>query len=399
MLSVRTPFRAGVRAAAFAAAAASVVAAAGVVVAACGGEAGSDAAPPAEGDPMARFDAAVARFERAPLAHLPTPFEELATLAAELGGPRLFTKRDDQTGLAFGGNKARKLDFILADAEARGSDRVITWAGVQSNWARMTAAGARRLGMEATLVLQRREGQATEPADGNLLLDRLLGAEVLLLEPDADREAEVERVAAAARAAGGDPYVVGVGGSRAGHSMERPLGAVAYANGFRELLAQARERGVEITHVVHASGSGSTQAGLVVGAAALAPAVEIIGISSGGAKEASERNVLEIARQTVSAMGLAVEIPPERVSVRDDYVGEGYGVVNRQIVEAIALVARTEGLLLDPVYTGKAMTGLIALIESGELGPEHAVVFLHTGGTPALFPYRRALLDDLPATE
>ena len=398
MLSVRAPFRAGVRAAALVAVVTSV-AAAGGVLAACSGPGGSDSAPPAEGNPMARFDAAVARFERAPLAHLPTPFEELTALAAELGGPRLFTKRDDQTGLAFGGNKARKLDFILADAKARGSDRVITWAGVQSNWARMTAAGARRLGMEATLVLQRREGQPTEPADGNLLLDRLLGAEVVLLEPDADREAEVERVVAAARADGGKPYVVGVGGSRTGHSMEHPLGAVAYANGFRELLAQARDRGVEITHVVHASGSGSTQAGLVVGAAALAPGVEIIGISSGGAKEASERNVLEIARQTVAAMDLPVEILPERVTVLDDYVGEGYGVVDRRIVEAIALVARTEGLLLDPVYTGKALTGLIGLIESGELGPEDTVVFLHTGGTPALFPYRRDLLDDLPATE
>lgn len=398
MLSVRTPFRSG----AFTAAAifvATAVAAAGAL-AACGGSGGGgDSAPLAGGDPMARFDAALARFERVPFAHLPTPFEELTALAAELGGPRLFTKRDDQTGLALGGNKARKLDFILADAKARGSDRVITWAGIQSNWARMTAAGARRLGMEATLVLQRREGQATEPADGNLLLDRLLGAEVVLLEPDADREAEVERVAAAARDAGGTPYVVGVGGSRTGHSMERPLGAVAYANGFRELLVQARDRGVEITHVVHASGSGSTQAGLVVGAAALAPEVEIIGISTGGAKEASERNVLEIARQTVSAMELALEITPDAVSVRDDYVGEGYGIVDRRIVAAIALVARTEGLLLDPVYTGKALTGLVGLIESGELGPEHTVVFLHTGGTPALFPYRQDLLDDLPATE
>lgn len=392
MPSIRTPIRVGVIAA-------IAVAAAAFGLASCGGEAGSGSESPGGEDPMARFDAAVARFERAPLAHLPTPFEELASLAAELGGPRLFVKRDDQTGLALGGNKARKLDFILADAKARGSDRVVTWAGVQSNWARMTAAGARRLGMEATLVLQRREGQATAPADGNLLLDRLLGAEVRLLEPDDDREAAVQEIAAAARAAGGNPYVVAVGGSRTGHSMELPLGAVAYANGFRELLGQARERGVAITHVVHASGSGSTQAGFVVGAEALAPEVEIIGISTGGAKEASERNVLGIARETVAAMGLPLEIAPEAVTVRDDFVGEGYGIVTPSIVEAIARVARAEGLLLDPVYTGKAMTGLIALIESGELGPEDTVVFVHTGGTPALFPYRQDLLDDLPTTE
>lgn len=348
---------------------------------------------------MARFDRAVAEFERAPLAHLPTPLDEMPALAAELGGPRLFVKREDQTGLALGGNKARKLDFILADARARGSDRVITWAGVQSNWARMTAAGARRLGMEATLVLQRREGQPVAPADGNLLLDRLLGAEVRLLEPDDDREAEVERVAAAVREAGGNPYVVAVGGSRTGHSMTAPLGAVAYANGFRELLGQARERGIAMTHVVHASGSGSTQAGLVVGAKALAPEVRVIGISTGGAKEASERNVLGIAQETASAMDLGIEIVPGDVTVLDDYVGEGYGIVNEKIVAAIARVARTEGILLDPVYTGKAMTGLVHLVESGVLGPEDTVVFVHTGGTPALFPYREDLLEDLPPTE
>lgn len=346
---------------------------------------------------MVRFDRAVAGFERAPLAHLPTPLDEMPALAAELGGPRLFVKREDQTGLAFGGNKARKLDFILADARARGSDRVITWAGVQSNWARMTAAGARRLGMEATLVLQRREGQPVAPADGNLLLDRLLGAEVRLLEPGDDREAEVERLAAAVREAGGNPYVVAVGGSRTGHSMTSPLGAVAYANGFRELLGQARELGIEMTHVVHASGSGSTQAGLVVGAKALAPEVRVIGISTGGAKEASERNVLGIAQETVSAMALGIEIVPGDVTVLDDYVGQGYGIVDEKIVEAIARVARTEGILLDPVYTGKAMTGLVHLVESAVLGQEDTVVFVHTGGTPALFPYREDLLEDLPS--
>lgn len=376
----------------------ALFAAAAAALAACG-TGGGGAGDPSEGDAMARFDRAVAGFERAPLAHLPTPLDEMPALAAELGGPRLFVKREDQTGLALGGNKARKLDFILADARARGSDRVITWAGVQSNWARMTAAGARRLGMEATLVLQRREGQPVAPADGNLLLDRLLGAEVRLLEPDDDREAEVERVAAAVREAGGNPYVVAVGGSRTGHSMTAPLGAVAYANGFRELLGQARELGIGMTHVVHASGSGSTQAGLVVGAKALAPEVRVIGISTGGAKEASERNVLGIAQETASAMELGIEIVPGDVTVLDDYVGEGYGIVDEKIVAAIARVARTEGILLDPVYTGKAMTGLVHLVESGVLGPEDTVVFVHTGGTPALFPYREDLLEDLPPTE
>ncbi len=361
----------------------------------CGG-AGEPAPDP--GDPLTRFDRALDSFERAPLAHLPTPFEELPALAAELGGPRLFVKRDDQTGLALGGNKARKLDFILADAAARGARTVITWAGVQSNWARMTAAGSRRLGMEPILVLQRREGQAVSPEDGNLLLDRLLGADVRLLEPGDDREARVEEIAAAERAAGRNPYVVAVGGSRTGGSMELPLGAVAYANAFRELLVQAREQGVAITHVVHASGSGSTQAGLVVGAKLLAPEVRIIGVSSGGGKAAGEANVLAIARETVAAMELPVEIEPDDVLVLDDHVGEGYGVLNRETVEAIALTARSEGLLLDPVYTGKAMAGLFDLVRSGRFEASDTVVFLHTGGTPALFPYREALLEELPGS-
>ena len=366
-----------------------------VSLSACGGAGAGDL----EGDPtdpMTVFDDAVGRFEQAPLAHLPTPFEEMPTLAAELGGPRLFVKRDDQTGLAFGGNKARKLDFILADAVAKGSDSVITWAGVQSNWARMTAAGSRRLGMDPILVLQRREDQNVAPADGNLLLDRILGADVRIIEPDGDREATVTEIAAAEREAGRTPYVVSVGGSRTGGDMVLPLGSVAYANGFRETLEQAREAGVTITHVVHASGSGSTQAGLVVGAKMLAPEVKVIGISTGGSKAAGEANVLGIARETVEAMGLDLEIEPADVVVHDEYVGEGYGILNQGVVEAIAQVARTEGILLDPVYTGKAMTGLLDLVRNGHFSETDAVVFLHTGGTPALFPYREGLLEDLP---
>lgn len=362
---------------------------------ACGG-AGAGNLEGDVADPMTIFDEAVSRFEQAPLAHLPTPFEEMPTLAAELGGPRLFVKRDDQTGLAFGGNKARKLDFILADAVAKGSDSVVTWAGVQSNWARMTAAGSRRLGMDPILVLQRREDQSVAPADGNLLLDRILGADVRIIEPDGDREATVAEIASAEREAGRTPYVVSVGGSRTGGDMVLPLGAVAYANGFRELLGQAREAGVTITHVVHASGSGSTQAGLVVAAKMLAPEVRIIGISTGGSKAAGEATVLGIARETVEAMGLDLEIEPADVVFLDEYFGEAYGVLNADVVEAIALTARTEGILLDPVYTGKAMNGLQGLIRTGHFSEDDVVVFLHTGGTPALFPYREGLLEDLP---
>ncbi len=357
----------------------------------CGG---SEPAPDAD-DPIDRFDRAVAAFPRVDLAHLPTALDEMPALAAELGGPRLFVKREDLTGLAFGGNKARKLEFILADAVEKESDSVLTWAGVQSNWARMTAAGARNLGLQPILVLQRAEHQTVNPADGNLLLDRILDADVRLLEPGDDREAAVDRIAEAEIAAGRKPYVVAVGGSRTGHSMDRPLGAVAYAQAFRELIEQARQLGIRPTHIVHASGSGSTQAGFVVGARALAPEVRVIGISTGGTKEASEANVLAIARGTAEAMELDIAIGPDDVVVMDDWVGEGYGILNASIVSAIAQVARTEGLLLDPVYTGKAMAGLLDLIQGGDLGSDETVVFIHTGGTPALFPYREGLLDGL----
>ncbi len=362
----------------------------GAALAHCGG-----APPEPPDDPTVRFDEAVAVFAQVDLAQLPTALEDMPALAAELGGPRLLVKREDLTGLAFGGNKARKLEFILADAVARESDMVLTWAGVQSNWARMTAAGARRLGMQPILVLQRGEHQSTTPPDGNLLLDRLLGADVRLLEPEDDRESAVDEIAEAEIAAGRRPYVVAVGGSATGHSMEIPLGAVAYAQAFRELLAQADRMGARPTHVIHASGSGSTQAGFVVGARALAPDVRVIGISSGGSKERGEANVLALARETVTAMGLDVEVRPEDVVVMDDWVGEGYGILNADVTGAIAQVARTEGLLLDPVYTGKAMAGLMDLIARGDLTSEDTVVFVHTGGTPALFPYREGLVEGL----
>lgn len=341
--------------------------------------------------PLERFDRAVARLPRVPFCYLPTPLEEMAALAARLGGPRLFVKRDDQTGLALGGNKARKLEFILADAKARGFDSVVTWAGLQSNWARMTAAGCRRLGLRPVLVLKRRADQPAHPADGNLLLDELLGAEVHVVEPEGDREAEAERVAEAERAAGRRPYVAPVGGSRTGGSMEVPLGAIGYAQAFRELLGQAQSLGVRMTHVIHGSGSLGTQAGLLAGARALAPEVRIVGVSTGGHEEEGAAELLHIARQAVAALDLPVEIRPDDVVYLSEYVGDGYGHLNPPTIRAIRVAARTEGLILDPVYSGKAMAGLLDLATRGWFDPTDTVVFLHTGGAPGLFPYRELL--------
>jgi D-cysteine desulfhydrase family pyridoxal phosphate-dependent enzyme len=335
-----------------------------------------------------------ARFPRVPLAHLPTPLEELETLSAELDGPRILIKRDDQTGLAFGGNKVRKLEYILADAVAKRADVVITWGGLQSNWCRQTAAAAAMLGMRSVLLLSKRE-DGPVATDGNLLLDEILGAEVRILEPGASQADLAEEIAAEERAKGNTPYVVSVGGSRTGGSMEEPLGAMGYLTAFLETHRQASEWRVEPDYMVIATGSGGTQAGLVVGAAASGARTRIVGISVSGSAESIRSNVAQIATQTAEALGLPYSFSPEDIIVFDEYVGEGYGIMNQATADAIRRVARGEGILLDPVYTGKAMAGLIDLAGKGYFEDDDVVIFVHTGGTPALFHYGEEILSYL----
>lgn len=331
------------------------------------------------------------KYRRVPLAFLPTPLHELKNLARECRFPNLLIKRDDNTGLAMGGNKSRKLEYILGDALDRKSDVVVTWAGVQSNWCRQTAAAAATVGMKAILLLQK-TAVPEPPWDGNLLLDRLLGAEIRLLEPGQDRDDLVERIVSEEKARGRTPYVVSVGGSRPGGSMTVPLGAIGYAMAFIELYRQAEQQGARIDHVVVATGSAGTQAGLVVGAKALGNRTRIVGISVSGAEASVRRNVAELARATAAALDSDMTFAADEIVVFDDYVGEGYGLLNRPTAEAIALTARQEGILLDPVYTGKAMAGMLDLLRKGYFKPGEGVVFWHTGGTPALFPHREGLL-------
>ena len=331
-----------------------------------------------------------AKYDRVPLAHLPTPLEAMSSLAAELGGPPLYVKRDDQTGLAFGGNKARKLEFIFADVLEKKSDIIITWAGIQSNWARQTAAAALIHDIKPILFLEKAEQSPSH--GGNLLLDRLMGADVRLVEPGVNRPELARALAKELRAQGHNPYVVPVGGSRPLDSMELPLGAIAYANGFNELWRQARAEGWEFDHVVVANGSGGTQAGLMVGAMAVAPGVKVVGINVDGDEEKKRRNVTAIANVTAEALGLHMTFAEDDTIVIHDYVGEGYGIVDEDIANAIGLFARHEAVLLDPVYTGKAAAGLIDLVRKGYFEGSRGVVFLHTGGTPALFAYEEDLL-------
>lgn len=324
----------------------------------------------------------IARFPRIRLGHLPTPLEPMENLSRALGGPRLWIKRDDCTGLSTGGNKTRKLEFLMAEALAHQADIVITQGATQSNHARQTAAAAVRLGMRCHILLEDRTGR-TDPDytdNGNVLLDHLHGATVERRAGGSDMQAEMEAVAARLRDAGQRPYVIPGGGSN-------PLGAVGYANAALELVTQAADRGLRIDHLVHATGSAGTQAGLVVGLQALNSPISLLGIGVRAPRERQEAMVHDLGRRTWDLLGLRGELPREAVVANCDYVGDGYGVPTPGMVEAVALLAQTEGLLLDPVYTGKGMAGLIDLVRKGRFRQDENVVFLHTGGSVALFGY------------
>jgi len=305
-------------------------------------------------------------------AHLPTPVEPMPRLAAALGGPALWIKRDDQTGLAFGGNKTRKLEFLLADAQAHGARTVVTAGAVQSNHCRQTAAAAAHFGFECVLVLA---GGPPKTANGNLLLDHLLGAKIVWAQGE-DRETLLRSTFEKASADGRRPYLIPYGGSN-------PLGAAAYAAALAEFLAQD----VAVDRIVFATSSGGTQAGLVAGARAHGFRGRITGISVDEPAAALSARVAALATQGMGLLGLEGSIRAAEIEVNDRFLGGGYGVMGEREKEAIRLFAQNEGILLDPVYTGRAAGGMIDLIRTGEISAEERVLFWHTGGTPALFAY------------
>ena len=315
------------------------------------------------------------------LGYLPTPLEEMPRLAAALGGPRLFIKRDDQTGLASGGNKTRKLEFTVAEALRRGADTLITVGGVQSNHCRQTAAAAARCGLRCIVVLR---GHAPSVWNGNLLLDHLLGARVVFTG-DRTREEVAEEIAKEQEAAGHHPHVIPVGASN-------ELGAVGFVAAVEELDSQLKERKLTVDRVVFASSSFGTQAGLCVGAKAIGFASQITAIAIDSPKGELQTQVAEIASATIRRLGLRMSFTPEEVVAYDGYLGAGYAVMGEPEREVISLLARCEGILLDPVYTGRAMAGLIDLIRKGEFGKDETIVFWHTGGSVALFAYAEQLL-------
>lgn len=322
---------------------------------------------------------------RVRLANLPTPLQELPNLSRALKGPRIFAKRDDMTGLAFGGNKTRKLEYLMADALSQGADYIVTGAGFHSNWCTQAAAAARRLGMGVVLVKSGpRDGYNPEEYDGNHLLHFLLGAEIKVARPENGQKV-VEDTMEELREAGHRPYLLRAAGST-------PPGVAGYMSAILEMASQAVDMGIDIDYLVHATGSGGTQAGLVIGAKAFNTGFKVIGVTTGGRpRERQIENVSRLIGESLGFLGLDLEIGEDEVIVYDEYAGGGYGFMTEGKAEAVKLAAETEGLLLDPVYTSCSMGCLIDLCRKGFFRKDDVVVFLHTGGSAALFPYKDPL--------
>ncbi len=324
------------------------------------------------------------RFPRASLCYRPTPLEPMPRLSDHLGGPALWIKRDDCTGLATGGNKTRKLEFLVGEALEQGAGLLVTQGAVQSNHVRQTAAAACRVGMACHALLERRvpdPGMEYEQT-GNVLLDRLFGASVEFREPGPDMNAEARRTTEKFAKQGRKPYFIPGGGSN-------PIGALGYAGCAQELVENSiLDR---IDWVVMATGSTGTQAGLVAGLHAMGEEIPVLGVSVRQPAELQVDAVHALAVQTCEMLHVT-PVPRERVLVDDRYVGAGYGIPAASTIEAIGLAARVEGLLLDPVYSAKAFAGMIARVRQGFFNADDTVVFLHTGGSAALFAYSEALM-------
>lgn len=330
----------------------------------------------------------LSRFPRIFLAHLPTPLERLNRLSAELGGPEIWIKRDDCTGLSTGGNKTRKLEFLMAEAKAEGADTVVTQGATQSNHARQTAAFAAKLGMACHLLLEDRTS-STDPnytGNGNVLLDRLHGAATETRPGGTDMAAELEALAQRLRGEGRRVYAIPGGGSN-------PTGALGYVNCALELLGQANDRGLVIDRIVTATGSAGTQAGLAAGLKALNAGIPLMGFGVRAPRERQEQMVYDLACRTVEKLGCPGVVAREDVVADCDYVGEGYGIPREDTLEAIRMFAELEGILLDPVYSGKGAAGLIDYCRKAQFSKDERIVFLHTGGSAALFGYESYLVE------
>jgi len=334
----------------------------------------------------------LAKFPRLRITHSPTPLEPMKRLSDALGGPNLWIKRDDCTGLASGGNKTRKLEYLMAEALQQGADTVITQGATQSNHARQTVAIAAKLGLQSHIILEDRTGYTFDDYkhSGNVFLDHLYGASVSEVPLDTDMNKAMADLAGELRAKGRKPYVIPGGGSN-------PVGALGYVTCALELMDQTNNMGLAVDHLVHATGSAGTQAGLVVGMYGARSQIPVLGIGVRAAKAPQEERVFGLARETAELLGVPGSVLREDVIANCDYVGPGYGLPTPGMIEAVTMLARLEGILLDPVYSGKGMAGLIDLCRRGHFKKGQNVVFLHTGGSVALYGYMHAFKEALSA--
>ena len=337
--------------------------------------------------PISRID--FDQYPRTALCHQPTPIEPMPRLSEALGGPTLFIKRDDCTGLATGGNKTRKLEFLVGEALQQGADMLVTQGAVQSNHVRQTAAAAAKVGLKCHVLLERRvpDRDAAYEETGNVLLDDLFGATREFRPPNLDMNAEAEAVTETLRSQGNQPYFIPGGGSN-------PTGALGYANCAQEIAEQATGSGQHFNWLVMGTGSTGTQAGLVAGFHAIGFDLPVMGVSVRQPHDRQVGAVHGLTQKTLEKLG-ASSIEQDKILVDDGYVGEGYGMPAESTLEAIRLTAQKEGILLDPVYSAKGMAGLIGMSRQGFFKSTDRVLFLHTGGSTALFAYQDQLLNSL----
>ena len=333
----------------------------------------------------------LSKFKRVDLCHQPTALEEMPRLTAALGGPRLWIKRDDCTGLATGGNKTRKLEFLMADALDKGADIVVTQGAVQSNHVRQTAAAACKLGLDCHALLERRvpDKDSTYEQTGNVLFDHMFNTAIEFRPPGLDMNAEAMAVAEKLKGEGRKPYFIPGGGSN-------ETGALGYVSTAQELLRQCGAMKLSPKLVVLSTGSAGTHAGMVAGFHALGCDIPILGISVRHPEDIQVENVHKLAVKTAARL-TDKPLPRDKVVVDDGYVGEGYGIPTEGTIAAMNMLARNEGILLDPVYSGKGMAGLIGRIESGQIKGDGDVIFLHTGGAVSLFAYEDQFLSTAAA--
>jgi D-cysteine desulfhydrase len=329
----------------------------------------------------------LAKFPRRRYTAGPTPIEQVPRFSAALGGPNIYIKRDDLLGLTAGGNKTRKLEFLVAEALAQGADTLITCGAIQSNHCRLTLAAAVKEGLKCRLVLEERVPGTYNPrASGNNFLYNLLGVEQVKVVPaGASLGEEMGSVAEALVREGRKGYVIPGGGSNS-------LGALGYVACAEEIMSQTFDLGLELHTILCASGSAGTQAGLVTGVQGCNLNLPVLGINVSRTKQTQEALVYGLVQATAEKVGLSLAVPRETVVCFGDYVGPAYSLPTPGMAEAVTLLARTEGILLDPVYTGKAMAGLVDLVRKGYFEQGSNILFVHTGGSPALYVYEEYLL-------